>query len=92
VDHSQWYVANGAGRVEIAPEVHSRRGTLAVMIERVAKLRDLHDRDAEWVDYWRSRPPAERVGMVEALRREFYGYDDATEPRLPRVHRLLERA
>ncbi len=62
------------------------------MIERVARLRELHEPDTDWLVYWRSRTPVERLEMVEALRREFYGYDDATEPRLSRVHRLLDLA
>lgn len=42
-------------------------------------------------DYWLGRPAAERVAMVESLRREFHGWRDEPEPRLERVYRVVKR-
>lgn len=41
--------------------------------------------------HWRSRPPAERIEALTRLRREFEGWTEATEPRLPLVARVLVR-
>ena len=60
-------------------------------MERVVVVKRLNDRDEAW-RYWLTRPMAERVAMVEELRREYHGWSDGTEPRLQRVHRVLRRA
>ncbi len=60
-------------------------------IARVVSKRHLHDAD-DSVLFWRSLPPADRVAMVQQLRAEFHGWDDAIGPRLQRVHRVLRRA
>lgn len=61
-------------------------------IERsVMEVRTLHDLDdREDVDYWRSRPPIERMMGLEALRQAMYDYDPDTA-RLPRVFEVLVR-
>jgi hypothetical protein len=59
-------------------------------IAKVVTKRRLHDADDD-VAYWRSRPAIERVAMVQQLRAEHNGWDDATGPRLQRVHRVLRR-
>jgi len=41
--------------------------------------------------YWLSRPAEERVGHVQTLRADYYGWEDATGPRIQRVHRVLRR-
>ena len=59
-------------------------------MERVVVKKSMHDNDdtdAE-VDYWLSRPAAERLGAVEELRRTYYGWADGAEPRLSRVLRV----
>ncbi|MFM7050695.1 MAG: hypothetical protein ACKOYN_00980 [Planctomycetota bacterium] len=64
------------------------------MIERTARVTDLHDDSAAARDlaYWLSRPSAERIAEVERLRREFFGIQvDGDFPRLQRVARVLER-
>ena len=35
--------------------------------------------------------PADRIGIVEEIRREYHGWIDETEPRLQRVCRVLKR-
>jgi len=57
-------------------------------VAKVVTRRSLHDRtgDAAW---WRSRPPAERLAMLERLRARHHGWDDGTRPELPRVHRVI---
>lgn len=44
-------------------------------IEKVVRLRSLHDPELEREDleYWLSRPPEERVAEVDRLRWEFHG-------------------
>ncbi len=44
-------------------------------IEKVIKLRNMHDPELERedLDYWLSRPPDERVAQVDILRWEFHG-------------------
>lgn len=46
-------------------------------------------------DYWRSRPPSERLETVEDIRREYHGWPEDPEhedfPRLQRVYRVCER-
>ena len=45
------------------------------------------------LDFWLSRPVAERIAAVEVLRRRvFGGSDDATGPRLQRVCRVVQRS
>jgi hypothetical protein len=35
---------------------------------------------------------ADRIGVVEEIRREYHGWNDETEPRLQRVYRVLKRS
>ena len=57
---------------------------------RVARKRGLHEPD-DSLDYWLSVAPSERLAMVQELRAEYHGWEDATGPRLQRVHRVLRR-
>lgn len=59
-------------------------------IVRVVRRRRLTDAD-DSLDYWLSVEPAERLAMVQELRAEYHGWDDAAGPRLQRVHRVLRR-
>jgi hypothetical protein len=61
------------------------------MMERVATVKALAERDEPW-RYWVTRPAAERIAMVDELRRELHGWLDGTELRLQRVHYVLLRA
>ncbi|HUB26451.1 MAG TPA: hypothetical protein VL992_13575 [Tepidisphaeraceae bacterium] len=45
---------------------------------------DQADADADDVNYWLSRSPAERIGALKYLRRRAYG-DDQVDARLQRV-------
>mgnify|MGYP003467164479 CR=1 FL=1 len=65
--------------------IHSTARILAM--ERVVAKKSMHDSDDD-VDYWLSRPAAERIGAVEELRRTYYGSADGAEPRLSRVLRI----
>ncbi len=42
-------------------------------------------------EYWRSRPPEERLAAVEELRRDFHGPHYDSEQRLQRVVRIVVR-
>lgn len=41
--------------------------------------------------YWQSQPPTARLAALEAIRREFHGWTDDTQPRLQRVCTLIKR-
>ena len=59
-------------------------------MERVIARKRRGDDDAPWV-YWVTRPVAERLSMVEELRAEYHGWNHESEPRLPRVCRIIRR-
>lgn len=42
-------------------------------------------------EYWLTRPQAERVAAATQIIQSHHGWDDATEPRLARVSRVLKR-
>jgi hypothetical protein len=63
-------------------------GAMTVVVAR--RRSDEPDDD---LDFWLSRPMAERIAAVEVLRRRvFGGGDDATGPRLQRVCRVVQRS
>ena len=62
------------------------------MVDRIAKVvtkRRMDTDDTSWVDYWRTRPVAERLAMATELSKECVDGD----PRqgLRRVHRVLRQ-
>ena len=59
------------------------------MIEKVVAKHDLttYDEVKANLAYWLSKTPEERVGAIEVLRRQLYGYT----PRLQRVARVIKR-
>lgn len=59
------------------------------MIEKVVTRRDLAQQGAALDDlaYWLSRPPAERIAAVEALRKQHHGSSE----RLQRTARVVQR-
>ena len=59
-------------------------------IARLVTKRSLRSRDTD-LSYWRERPPAERLAMVEELRRRHRGWDDESRPELQRVMRIVTR-
>ncbi len=59
-------------------------------IARVVTRKQLHDTDDDYL-YWIRMSPGERIAMVQELRAEYHGWDDAAGPRLQRVHRVLHR-
>jgi hypothetical protein len=61
------------------------------MLRRIVTKRRLGDGHTDRA-YWLSRPPAERIGQVQNLRVEYYGWADEAGPRLQRVHRVLRQA
>lgn len=60
-------------------------------MERLVTVKRLSEPDEPW-RYWRTRPMAERLAMVEQLRREHHGWTNGTGPRLQRVHCVLRRS
>ena len=55
-----------------------------------AAKRQLHESDGS-LAYWLSRPVEERLAQLQALRVEYFGWDDEAGPRLQRIHRVLHR-
>ena len=49
------------------------------------------DQDADFLEYWLSRPMAERIAHVEELRRDHHGDDYETRDRLPRSALRMQR-
>ena len=60
-------------------------------IEKTVTRRRKGDVDSPWM-YWVTRPVSERLAMVEELRAEHHGWTDESEPRLPRVCRIIRRS
>jgi hypothetical protein len=60
-------------------------------IERVVTKRGLHDEDNHDRAYWMSVSAADRVAMVQELRADYHGWDDATGPRMERVVNVVRR-
>ena len=58
-------------------------------IAKVATKRRLGDVDTSWIDYWRTRPVAERLAMATELSLECVG--EHPDQGLRRVHRVLRR-
>ena len=76
------------GEYEGTVTVESTRpgGNMALVVARTTL-----DADDE-LEFWLSRPVAERIAAVEVLRnRVFGGGTDATGPRLQRVCRVVQR-
>ncbi len=59
-------------------------------IEKVVTRKRRGEADAPWT-YWVTRPVDERLAMVEELRAEYHGWTNESEPRLPRVCRIIRR-
>lgn len=57
-------------------------------IVRVVTKKSMAANDSD-LEYWSSRPAEERLQFLVELRREYEGWTDETEPRLPRVARVL---
>ena len=72
------------------PRFVVRNNSSVTSIERVVAIKRRGDEDAPW-RYWMTRPFAERLAMVEELRRELHGRDDEFEPRLLRIYRIIHR-
>lgn len=51
------------------------------------RLTDGKDDDREYLEYWLSRPPGERIAAVELLREQFY--PDRREKNSPRLVRSI---
>ena len=40
--------------------------------------------------YWQSQPPVARLAALEAIRREYHGWTDETQPKVERVYRIVK--
>ena len=57
---------------------------------RVVTRKPLAEPDRDQA-YWLSRSPEERIEALATLRREYEGWTRETEPRLPRIARVLRQ-
>ena len=58
------------------------------MIKKIVTRRSLHESSIkDDLAYWLSKPPEERVAVVDYLRKQFHG----ALPRLQRVARVIQR-
>lgn len=44
------------------------------------------------IAYWRTQKPEDRILALVQIRQEFHGWMDETEPRLPRIARVIRPA
>lgn len=63
-------------------------GTIHHMQKQIVKVRNLKDYDEikDNLEYWLSRPPAERVDAVDHLRNQIHGHP----VRLQRIARIIQ--
>ena len=40
--------------------------------------------------YWQSQTPVARLEALEAIRREYHGWTDETQPKVERVYRIVK--
>ncbi len=79
-------VATGLVSVtSVIPAIVSRMDRIA----KVVTKRRLDEPDTSWVDYWRTRPVAERLAMATELSQECV--DGDPQQGLRRVHRVVRR-
>jgi hypothetical protein len=64
----------------------ARRGNIALVVNK----KRLSEHRNEFL-FWQSQSYEARLAALEALRREYYGWTDDTEPRLQRVCRIAKR-
>lgn len=57
------------------------------MIKKIARIKNLNDKNLDDLKFWLSKPPEERVATVDYLRRQFHG----GSKRLQRVARVIQR-
>ena len=77
--------------IALGPPPERSESTSAIgWMDRIAKVatkRRLDEVDTSWVDYWRTRPVAERLAMATELSLECVG--EHPDQGLRRVHRAL---
>lgn len=59
---------------------------MAMVVRKFKLGQEPRDREA-----YLALSDAERMGIVEEIRREYHGWNDETEPRLQRVYRVFQR-
>lgn len=64
---------------------HARSVKLAMMIERIIRIADLHDADKMTADTWVDSSPLERLAAVEAIRRASFAIHGTPLRRMARV-------
>jgi hypothetical protein len=60
-------------------------------MKKVIRVVSLKNQPSDY-EYWLSRPVAERLDAIEALRRQYLEFTKNVEPRLQRVCRVIKPA
>jgi hypothetical protein len=60
------------------------------MIEKVVRKSRIEDVPSDF-SYWQQQSFEQRLSTLEAIRREFHGWQDDSQPRLQRVCRVVKR-
>jgi hypothetical protein len=60
-------------------------------MKKVIRVVSLKNQPSDY-EYWLSRPVAERLDAIEALRRQYLEFTKNVEPRLQRVCRVVKPA
>ncbi len=67
---------------------NSNMTTRRQIIKAVTK-RSLHDQESD-LSYWQMQPMQARIDALEEIRKEFHQWKYSAQPRLQRVHRILD--
>lgn len=78
-----------AGQPEEIPAVQAPNPERS--ITRVVRKRRLDDPDDD-VEYWRSRPPEERIAALEEIRSQYHRWIGLTENRIERVFTVVKQS
>ena len=82
-DRPVWY-NQAAMQKETALEQNNQK------VARVVKKMRLSDQPSDFA-YWQSRPYAERLAVLEQIRREYISWKYGSEPGFRRVYTIVKR-
>ncbi|MDA3832153.1 MAG: hypothetical protein PF495_02030 [Spirochaetales bacterium] len=59
-------------------------------IEKVCRKFNINRQPSDF-EYWQSQPYEKRLAVLEEIRKEYHGGDDASESGLQRVYRIIKQ-
>lgn len=60
-------------------------------MEKVVRKISIKDKRNYDLEYWLSKTPEERIAAIETLRKQMYGNENDSVPRLQRVLRIIKQ-